>query len=246
MADQDDELDLDNSPSDSQDTPLGPSVSLDTPVEKPAPMNPVLQQYLQNKQNLAQAQQQTNRNEMITGLARAGASLSAGLAHSNQAVNQEPFNQMAATDQQPVVDVQNAQKAQTQDLQNQQTLMSTQKQAADSDPNSPQSVAARAMIKKLYPGKFDDATLEGLSAADIGNSIMKPLELDQKIQEHKDEMLNKAADRQQRADDKADADKDKAYTQLRKDLETFRGNRPVAQAALDCIQRQKGRRFSQR
>lgn len=207
------------------------------------PLNPTVQAYLQKKQDLADAQDKAKQNDVISGLARAGATLSAGLARSNQAVDQKPFDAMAASDQQPVTDVLNKQKAATQDLSDQKTAQDVQKTAASQDPNSPESLAAKAMIKKLYPGKFDDSTLSNLSAAEIGDSVMKPLELDQKVQAHKDEMSQKTADRaagvQDKADTKLKADQDKAYTNLRKDLETFRGNRPVAQASLDAYNARK-------
>lgn len=240
MADQDDELDngadIDSEIASNDGPPVGvSSLKLDAPSASSS-MNPALQEYLQNKQQLASAQQESRRNEMLTGLARASASLSAGLAHSNVPVNEAPFNAMAATDQQPVTDVLNAQKSQAADLSNQQALMATQKQAGDSDPNSPQSIAAKNLIKRLYPGKFDDATLDSLSAADVGNSIMKPLELDQKINEHKDEMASKAADRKEnaatRADAKSTADQNKAYTDLVQKAESARSNQAVQQAQL--------------
>jgi hypothetical protein len=200
-------------------------------------MNPTLQQYLQGKQQaLASAQQQASRNEMLTGLARAGASLSAGLAHSNAPVDQAPFNAMAATDQAPVTDFMAQQKSQAADISN--------KGAMDaSDPTSTQSIATQNMIKKLYPGKYDDATLSQLSASEIGSSIMKPLELDQKITEHKDEMASKAADRKDaaagRADTKATADQVKAQDFAINKLEAARSDQGVKQAQVDLYSTKK-------
>lgn len=192
-----DELDDTSDDSSDQDlaapAPAAPVGSIS--MKMPPPMNPVLQQYLQNKQQMADAQQQANKNQMFTGLARAGASLSAGLAHSNAPVNQAPFEAMAATDQQPVTDVQNAQKSQAQDLSNQTAAVDAQKKFNSTDPNSTESQAVRAQIKRLYGNKVDSATLDTMSASEIGDSIMKPLELDEKIQARKDEMIQRTADR---------------------------------------------------
>lgn len=195
--------------------------SMKMPSASP-PINPVLQSYLQNKQAMAAAQKQAGDNEMYTGLARAGASLAAGLAHSNAPVDQTPFNAMAATDKAPVTNILDAQKSQAQDLSNQAAVVDATKKFNSTDPNSAESMAVKAQIKKLYPGKYDDATLSKISAADIGDYIMKPLELDEKITEHKDEMASRAADRQAlfagKKQDKQDADHEK-YVQHTEDNE---------------------------
>lgn len=302
MANLNDELD------DTEDST--PAADVAPPAQ--APMNPVLKQYLDNKQALSSAQSDSRRNQMLTGLARAGASLSAGLAHSNEAVDQKPFDAMAATDEQPVTDVLNSQKSAATDLANQQSMMTTQKQAAnldpnssesknaqglvkklypdkfddatlagmsktdidqavpeisaalkanqmelqnqgtklsnekqtaDQDPNSPQSIAVKDLIKRLYPGKFDETSLAGMSKADLGDSVMKPLELDEKIKEHKDEMRQKNADRATAATDrataKATADQGKALNYVTTQLESARGDGAVKQAQVDLYSTKK-------
>lgn len=238
---QDDEIETDDNGASASDIPLasnGPAGSLS--MKMPAqPMNPVLQQYFQNKNQMANAQKQANNNEMITGLARAGASLSAGLARSSAPVDQKPFDAMAATDQQPVTDLQNQQKAETADLSNQKSALSNSKDQADQDPNSPQSIAAKNMVKKLYPGKFDDSTLDGLSAADLTDKIYKPLELDEKIQAHKDEMRSKSADRAVAMSGKSDENQNKAYTDLVNHSESARGNPAVQQAMTGILNANK-------
>lgn len=226
MAQDDErEIETDDSGASAADIPLAennpPTMTSSMKMPSP-PINPVLQQYLQNKQQMADAQKKASDNEMYTGLARAAASLSAGLAKSTAPVDQRPFDAMAATDQQPVTDVMNAQKSQATDLANQQAALDTQKKFNSTDPNSPESLAVKAQIKRLYPGKYDPATLDPLSASEIGDSIMKPLELNQKIMEHKDEMKSRAADRDalflNKKEDKADADHDK-YVQHVEDAE---------------------------
>lgn len=238
MADQDDELD-DVSPDQDDDASVAPAA-------QPPPsgsMNPILRDYLQNKQQLADAQNQASKNEMLTGLARANASLSAGLAHSNTPINEAPFNSMAAADQQPVTNVLNAQKSESTDLSNQQAAMATEKQTADQDPNSPASKAKQNMIKTLYPGKFTDDELDNMSAADIGDSVMKPLELDEKIKEHADEVKSRNADRASaaadRASNKATADQSKALNYVTSQLDSARGDAAVKQAQVDLYSTKK-------
>lgn len=216
MTAQDDlENDVDNSDASGDldvaaNDAMPPAMTSSMKMPAPGTAPPDWKQYLQNKQEqLAAAQKQASNNEMLTGLARAGASLSAGLARSNAPVNEAPFNAMAATDQQPVTDVLNAQKSAAQDISTQSSLVDAQKKIGDSDPNSPQSIAYKEQIKRLYPGKFDDATLATLSKADIGDSIMKPLELDEKIQAHKEEMRQRGLDRSALTSSKK-ADKDAA------------------------------------
>lgn len=214
-----------------------------TPAPAAPKMDPALVQYLQNKQDLTNAQGQANKNEMLTGLARAGATLTAGLAGSNTPVNEKPFDAMAATDQQPVTDVLNKQKADTSDLTNQKAALDISKKTGDEDPNSPQSIAARNMVKQLYPGKFTDEQLDGLSKADLSDSVMKPLELDAKIKAHSEEMAQKGADRASvnadRQDQKATKDQNSALQNVNGLLESARGNPAAAQAERDIYAAQK-------
>lgn len=225
MADQDDEIedDASDAPDVAASDAMAPAMTSSMKMPAPGTAPPDWKQYLQDKQDqLAAAQKQSATNQMYTGLARAGATLSAGLAHSNAPVNQQPFDAMAATDQQPVTDVQNAQKSETQGLANQSAAMDATKKFNSTDPNSAESIAVRAQIKKLYGDKVDSATLDTMSASEIGDSILKPLELNQKITEHKDEMASRSADRQalfsSKKQDKQDADHEK-YVQHAEDNE---------------------------
>lgn len=225
---------------DAPDVPVAPSTSLDP---APAPINPVVQQYLQNKQQLAQAQSEAGDNRLIAGLARAGGSLSRGLSHANTPEDKAGYDALDQSANQPVVDVTNAQKSQSQDLKNQQDLVSTKKAVADSDPTSQESRAKQQMIKRLYPGKFDDETIDQMSATDIGDSVLKPLELDEKIKEHGDEMRSKAADRASaaadRASGKATADQGKALNYVTSQLDSARGDSAVKQAQVDLYSTKK-------
>lgn len=250
MAEEnDDELATEQGPelasNDAMPSPQMPSMPSMDGRPMAAPVNPVLAKYLQDKQALQGAQQEVKDNELITGLARAGASLSAGLAHSNKAVDESPYQAMAQADQAPVKNILDAQKAEAADLENQQRLTTAQKQSADQMPNSPASLAKKALIQKLYPGKFSDEDLADLSAADIGDAVMKPLELDQRIQAHKDEMIQRGKDRYAAAENKMDQRsterQDGAMKNTQALLESARGNPAAAQAERDIYAASKAR-----
>lgn len=244
MADQDEDETIDQQADSEDSAPVGvSSLSLDpAPASAAAPaMNPIVQQHLQQ---LAAAQDQARHNAMLTGLARAGASLSAGLAHSNQPVNEAPFNAMAAEDQAPVTNLQNQQKAESLDLKNQADQISVQKQAAEQDPDSPQSKQFRATFKANFPtiaaaygDKFDLLTAD--DSANVFKVAETKAKLDENLETHR---LNsqlqqeKFRDRQsavaEKAGLKATADQQKAYVKFGNDSESARGNDAVKQAMV--------------
>lgn len=218
-----DEDEIDNSEDDADDSPTASSAidssdDSDDSDSSPSSMDPMVRQHL-----LQVAQKQANNNSLWTGLGRAAATLSTGLAGSNQPVNQQPFDAMESADQAPVQNVMNQQKNLSDSLKIQDQMAEAAKTQAAADPDSPQSIAAKNLIKRLYPGKFDDATLDKMSANDIGDSIMKPLELDQKVKAAQQAHSDKIADRMQGANDrqaaKADADHEK-YVQHIEDSES--------------------------
>lgn len=238
--DSDDGDDPDDSDASSDSDEGADPSAAETP--SPSAINPVIAQYLKNKQNLANAQQQAATNNFLTDMARASASLSAGLAHSNQPVNNAPFNAMEASDQAPVTNLLNSQKAQALGLKNQSDLMANQQQLENQDPNSPQSAAAKKLVQTLYKNpdgtpKYSDADLENLSASDIQDSIYKPMELDEKIQENKETHELSSQILAQRFKDQQDAKtaaaQSKASYQVEKDLNSFRGNGGAQQASRD-------------
>lgn len=234
MADFDDELESEQGPElASNDTPIPAPSSMPASMPAPqAPVNPVLANYLQSKQDLKAAQAQASQNDFLTGIARASASLSSGLAHSDTKVDNAPFDAMAASDQAPVKNFMEAQKAGTTNLEEQQKMATAQKTAADEDPNSPASMAKKALVQKLYPGKFSPEDLAQISAADIGESVLKPLELDAKIQASKEDRAGRYADRRTAAQDKIDtkqtAEHDK-YLQHTEDAERGWRSDPASQ-----------------
>lgn len=153
--DDDDAQDLDSTPAPTdEDAPVAASNADassdddDDDSATPSPLNPIVQQHITA---LQAAQAQANQNSKYAELARAGASLAAGLAGSNQSVNQQPFDALDKDAQAPIVQL--AEKDKTaSDAMKLETMTEDSKTAADAnDPDSNSSIAARAMFKKNYP-----------------------------------------------------------------------------------------------
>lgn len=210
IQDQDD-IESDDAPEVSEDDDSGDGAS-------PAPINPDVAAYLQSKNQgqagLAAAQAQASRNRYIAGMGRAASTLA-----------QSAYGHTAPVDNSAFDDFDKAADAPVQNFQSQQ-------KEATADPTSPQSKAVQGMISKLYPGKFTPDQLSAVSADDAEGLIYKPLELDEKIKEKQQEHADTASDRSDRAETKVTDAQAKAYTSMRKDLESFRGNQSMQQAAL--------------
>lgn len=212
--------------------PAAASAPQPSPSPSPAPgptpsasMSPQLRAYLEDKQAaLDTAQKQAASNRLVTGIARAAGTLARGSGQVTAGDN-AAYNALDAEANAPVSEVLTKQKAEADAVQSEQTEEST-------DPDSVKSKAVQSMIQKLYPGKYTPEQLKNISAADAQDVLFKPLELDEKIQSAKATRETANATRQAAQDAKHTAEQDKAYTTLRKDLETFRGNQSVQQAAL--------------
>ncbi len=220
-----------------------PAMPAPASVAPPAapPMNPMVQTHLQallaqNKQALADAQQKSAGNALIAGIARAGGTF-ANAANPNR-MDESTFNALDSNAQAPVNAVLAAQKGQAQTLSNAAEQASAERQAQMADPNSPQSKNLQTTIAKIYPGKYAPDQLKLFSASDV-DSVLKPLELDEKIQERKEGRADTASERSDKAESKTSAEQAKAYTTMRKDLESFRGNKMAAQAAMDTLSADK-------
>lgn len=213
---------------------VGPPAPAANPAAAPSqqPWNPdtkayiqqLLQQKSQGQAGLAAAQKKASENQLITDLGRSFSTLAQSVPGHTKPINTAAFDAMDKTNQAPV------------------TNFEAQQEEAKLDPTSPQSKAAQAAVKRLYPGKYSDEDLSQLSAKDIPDIIYKPSEIDQKVQERRAESADRQADRTTAREDKTDAaneraetkrtaDQEKAYTAMRKDLESFRGNQSVQQAA---------------
>lgn len=217
--DEDDDLQQDTpDTSDDQDTDATPAAA------SPAPLNPAVAAYLQNKQDLAAAQKKASTDQLLAGLARAGGTLAHSTYGNTTPMNEAPYDAMDAAANSPVQNVLTAQKSAAQEVGTQSAIQAAGKQTERDDPSSVPSQVFQQLVKKTWPGKFTDEQLSNIAASDA-DLISKPLELDEKIkerqQEHSDTQSTKATDNQA-----------KAYTSMRKDLETFRGNQSAQQAAV--------------
>lgn len=197
--------------------------SSDESTPSASPVNPILAQYLNNQQALKAAQSKASENQLLAGLARAGGTLSSALARSQTPVDQTGFNALDKNAQAPVDQVMADQAAQGKDIQNQAAAINLQKETAENDPNSEQSKAFRnalgqfPAVKAAYGDDFDS-----LTAADkqsVFDIIKTKEQIDARKQEKQLSYANKAGQGQ-----------DKAYTDLTKSLENFRGNKAVATA----------------
>lgn len=255
------DADDDASPADSSDTlptsAAAPSLAAGAIPQSPAPINPIIAAYLQNKQEMAQAQQTASQNQLIAGLARA----SGTLAHSAPMASPSdpaPYDVLDRNAQAPVQNLLAKQKAGMQGVEDQQTLSSLvsnqSKIQAEADPNSPNSKIAQQMASDMLPKMKDQ--FANMPASQILSALpqlkgvydvqMKHLDRQEKTQEMADansERQNEADQRLaiigQKTTDQMGGAQDKAYTSMRKDLETFRGNQSAQQAALAVQNGQK-------
>lgn len=184
-------------------------------------------------QQMAAAQNQASQNTMGVNLARAGATMANALSGSQRQADQTPFNQLESDAQSPVTNVLNQQKAASNDLTIQKNLSDAQTAQNDNDPDSPASQRFRATLKASFPkiaaaygDDFDD-----LSAADQ-KDVFKVLETKAKLDQSKDiaDLRNDTA--RSKISEKTENDQASNYTKMRKDLESFRGNQAVQQAAV--------------
>lgn len=236
IDDQDDEQELpavDSSESlpqpdagDSDDDSDPVQVSLPGQSITASPINPLVAEYLANKQAMAQAQGASNTNQLYANLARAGGTLSHAMSRSLTPMDQSGYNALDASANQPVKNIQAQQASDLDALKGQATMLAVTKEQAESDPNSPQSLAFRKSVEKLAPGiaaQYGD-DWQNVTAAD-SDKIMKPIELKEQMDARKQTaMLSKQTQFGQ--------NQDKSYTQMRHDLETFRGNQAAQQAAV--------------
>lgn len=239
--DDDEEDGPDETTSTQSDPSDGPVADAQDDTSTPRSVNPVLQSYLDDKLQLQQAQSQAKQNQNSTGLASALVQLTHGIARAPGSADLSGVQSLAKNDNAPIENALASQKVGDQIAQAQD----------QNDPDSDASQTFRKSLKLVAP-KIAEAygdSFDNITAADAPN-IMKTVDLkaqiDQRAQAAKDRSDALNDNRQarldassSRADAKSSADQDKQYTNLRKDLESFRGNKQVAQAAQDVYSAQK-------
>lgn len=185
-------------------------------------MNPVVAAYLQQKQQgqagLAAAQEQARKNQLYTDLGRSFSTAAQSIPGRTRGIDTSAFDAMDKTNDAPVKE------------------FAAQQEEAKADPTSPQSKAVQAMVSRLYPGKFSPEDLAKISASDT-DSILKPLELDEKIQARKQETSDKQAERAATAKEKSDEKDEKSNETANKtttaQLVSARGDPTAQQAEKD-------------
>lgn len=229
MSEEQDDEALDSEESDQDDS--------DAPEAAPAidPGKARVQQYLKD---LQAAQSQASQNSMGVGLARAGATMANALSGSQRQVDSAPFDQLDKSAQAPVQSFMAKQKTASDALNIENQSADAQASEDARNPNSQKSIIARSLFKKNYPEAAAALTPEQfnkMTAADVTNQL-KDQEVTAKIGATKEDHAQRLADREQTIRDKADAktsaDQDKSLTQMRKDMQNYRGNTAVQQAAV--------------
>lgn len=231
MSGIDDQDESEDSTSDS--TPATPAIA-NAPTTQ-APLNPTVAAYLQNiaqnKQDMSDAQQKANTNLLISGLGRAGSTLAqSGYGNANP-IDTSAYNDFDKAAEAPVQQVLAKQKSQKAAIDDAADESKTAATIAANDPASPASKAVQAQIGRLYPGKYSPEQLANVSAS-MAPTILKPLELDEKIQQS---AQIKQDQRDQKASDKQKQDFNSATVLA----ESMRGSPAVAQAEKDIYASQK-------
>jgi hypothetical protein len=193
-----------------------------------SPINPAVVDYISK---LKAAQSTSNDNQLLAGLARAGGTISSAIART-AAPDQSVYNALDKNAQTPVDQVEADQATAVKQIKLNSDASEAAVTAAENDPDSEQSKAFRAAlaqvpgVKAAYGDEFED-----LTAADKQNVF--------DVIKTKEQIDGRRADKQAARDSKTDVNQDKAYTSMRKDLESFKGNGVAKQAAMDVYSASK-------
>ena len=215
---------------DDEDEVTTPAVATDdsSDSDSPSALNPAVVDYLSK---LKAAQSTANSNQLLAGLARAGGTISSAIAKTN-VPDQSAYNALDKNAQAPVDQVEADQATAVKQIKLNSDASEAKVTAAENDPDSEQSKAFRAAlgqvpgVKAAYGDAFDD-----LTAADKQNVF--------DVIKTKEQIDARRADKQAAAAGKNDINQDKAYTALRKDLESFKQNPAAKQAAADVYSASK-------
>lgn len=205
-----------------------------------APLNPVLAKYLQGKQDMQDAQAKASQNQLIAGLARAGATAGHALSRASAPMDSSGFDSLDKSASLPVDQITAQQSGEAKELQNQQALLGAEKSQQSDDPDSPQSVASRSVYGTILKGAgLDPSIIESMSAADIDSYIKAPLEQKEKLNERMQERQLQADSRNEMASnkrsDKTSDTQNKAYKTLVDSADNFRGNAAAGQANKNLL-----------
>jgi len=159
-------------------TPVAHSTS--APAQSPAAptsVNPVLAKYLQDRQELENAQQVSNKNRLIAGLSGAGGMLASSTYASNKPFEAGAFKQLDENANVPAENVVASQAAGAKSLQTQQEMMKAQATQEADDPNSALSKQMRGVYGPIFQRTgLPSEVLNGMSASEIKEYAQNPLE----------------------------------------------------------------------
>jgi hypothetical protein len=207
-----------------QDAPddMGPPLaSKENPLAAPKPVQPGFVEQLKAAQDRA--------NDRQGGLA--GWQLLAGLGDAvagRPGASVGQFDKMRANIQDQEVgqlSQRHGAELQEQDIQRKNDMY---------DPNSRQSQVVQQTIRKLYGDKFSEDQIKTMTGADQ-DLILKPLELNAKLEENKSNMQMRNEMMKQGQQDRRDKAQGDSYQKATHDLNTFRGNTAVQQASSALI-----------
>ncbi len=204
---------------DNSDDDSGAQVSISAQPAQASPVNPAVAQYLQNKQDMAAAQQKANYNQLLAGLAGAGSTFAHAGTGNTAPVNSAAISALNENAQAPVIQQQAQQAAQAQ------------------DPNSPQAQA----LRQVYAPLMKRAGIDPSAMASMGPTQMaaaqQALETASKQQELADTQSNKLASQKEATAERVQTHEDNtqsaAMGQTIQQLESARGNPAIQQAEKD-------------
>lgn len=221
-----------------------PAVAADTPVAAAAAttskLDPVVEQYLKDKQDLADAQNKAGQNRMFAGLARASAQAAHGLSTAQTPMDDSAFKTLDENANQPVTDLQAKQAYALKGLQDMQTKIQTQAAVSGADPNSAESKQIRALYAPLFvKAGLDPTVLDSLGASDIKAYAQQPLEAIDKMKSQETQKAIQLELTRSRVQQAQENRQTQAYNATVQQLETGRGQPVVQQAERDIYAAQK-------
>lgn len=227
---------------------VGPSVASTPEIAQAAAavasskskLDPILDQYFKDKQDLADAQKQAFRNQQASSIGRVGATLAHALAGAKGDVDSKPFDELDAQSQQPVADMQARQAYGAKSLQDLQARIQTQDAAAGADPNSDESTQLRAIYRPLYEkAGLDPKVLDNVGATFMRTYAQQPLEAIDKMKSQETQKAIQLELTRARLEQAQQNRQTTAYNATVQQLETGRGQPVVQKAENDIYAAQK-------
>lgn len=206
--------------------------------------NPLVAQYLKDREDMKNAQALAAKNRLSAGLANAFGTLASSTYGANRPLDTAGFAALQKNANAPVEALQAVQEAGAKGLATQQALMSAQQQQQANDANSALSQQTRKVYEPiLKQAGLPTAGIEQMSANQIKSYAQAPLEFIQKqkeIQAQKAMQLEMMKERMEIAQ----GNKQHQYlTQTAQQLEQLRGNPALQQAWRDKYAAAKANRL---